>query len=292
MKSKRLSTPVFVFEDYVDYLRAWYDYARRFGLTQQELMTEAGIGAKAFLSDVLARRKKIGVKHVPGFIKALGLSGDEAEYFSLLVDKCNMRDPYEKELRVRSMAHIRRKKVSAMLTGTPTTEYFSDWIYPVLREYIMAKGSAASAKELQEAFLHLKPQRNAIERALKKLCRWGLIYFDADEKAYRPGPDQSIISYKEMPHAVVNDVKRSLIEAAVHSMETLPEADRHISMAIRGMRRESYEKFCAKIDGLRREFLELDQGGEGMNDRVYSLTVQLFPVAGIPSCQTDNAGLH
>jgi hypothetical protein len=49
MKKNRLSTPVFVFEDYVDFLKEWYGYAKRFGYTQREFLDSAGINANAFL---------------------------------------------------------------------------------------------------------------------------------------------------------------------------------------------------------------------------------------------------
>ena len=56
-KAGRLSTPVFVFDDYVDFLQAWYGYAKRFGVTQKSFVEKAGVGTQAYFSDVLARRK-------------------------------------------------------------------------------------------------------------------------------------------------------------------------------------------------------------------------------------------
>jgi hypothetical protein len=60
-------------------------------------------------------------------------------------------------------------------------------------------------------------------------------------------------------------------------MENLGKDERTVSMAIRGMNKQTYDRFCVKIDALRKEFLECDEGAE-KNDHVYSLTVQLFPV--------------
>jgi uncharacterized protein (TIGR02147 family) len=98
MKPKRFGTPIFIFEDYVDFLSAWYTYARRFGFTQKLFMEKAGINAKAFFSDVLSQRKKIGEKHIKGFIDALELSADEADYFSLLVYKKTLVIPMKLSL--------------------------------------------------------------------------------------------------------------------------------------------------------------------------------------------------
>jgi uncharacterized protein (TIGR02147 family) len=285
MKPKRCGTPIFIFEDYIDFLKAWYSYARRFGFTQKLFMKKARINAKAFFSDVLSQRKKIGEKHIQGFIDALDLSTDEAEYFSLLVQKKNARDPGEANAIGGKLAALRAKKTSAILSGGGTLEYFSSWKYPVIREYIKAKGLVRSPKEISRSLLHLKLGLTETKHALHKLQKWNMIGYDEKTGEYRPHND-CLVTYSEMPHAVVNDVKRSLIETSIHSMENCKKGARNISMAIRGMNSETYDKFCMKIDALRKEFLESGEG-TGKNDHVYSLLVQLFPVMKIDYAPED-----
>ena len=108
-KRNRLATPVFVFEDHVDYLRAWYDYAKRYRLTQQAFMQRTGIGSQAYFSDILARRKKLAIKHIEGFAAALELCEDEAEYFSLLVQKDHTEKGPPKEQILKQLALYREK---------------------------------------------------------------------------------------------------------------------------------------------------------------------------------------
>jgi len=285
MKPKKIGTPIFIFEDYVDFLKVWYSYARRFGFTQKDFMEKARINSKTFFSDVLSQRKKIGEKHIRGFADALELSTDEAEYFSLLVHKKNARNPSEIITIGGKLALLRAKKTSAIIAGGGTSEYFSSWKYPVIREYIKAKGFVRSPKEISKSLLHLKLGLTEIKLALCKLEKWNLIAFDEKAGGYRPNND-CVITYSEMPHAVVNDVKRALIETSIHSMENIEKDARNISMAIRGMNRETYNKFCVKIDNLRKEFLESGEG-TGKSDHVYTLMVQMFPVMKIDNCPED-----
>jgi uncharacterized protein (TIGR02147 family) len=286
MQPKRFKTPIFIFDDYVDFLKAWYSYARRFGFTQKDFMKKARINAKAFFSDVLSQRKKIGEKHIQGFVDALELTPDESGYFSLLVHKKNARDPGEINAITGKLASLRAKKTSAILAGGGTLEYFSSWKYPVIREYIKAKGFVRSPKEISKSLLHLKLGLTETRHALLKLQKWNLVEYDEKNGGYRPINDR-LITYAEMPHAVVNDVKRSLIDASIHSMENLKKDARSISMAIRGMNRETYETFCNKIDALRKEFLESEEG-TGKSDHVYTLLVQLFPVMKIDHGSQDD----
>ena len=278
MKKNRLNTPVFVYEDHVDFLRDWYSYAKRFGFTQREFLDRAGIKSAAFLSDVIARRKKIGRSHIAGFIKALELRGDEKEYFRLLVRKELCKTPADKKPVFEGLALLRKENLSTMLENR-TMEYFASWRYPVIREFIVCKGAIASPKEITRALINLKLSTHEAEQALAKLVKWGMIVHDEASGVYRPA-EQNAISYQDMPHPVVNDVKRTLIEAAIHAMEEMPKDRRHVSMALKGVSKKTYDDLCAKIDALRRELLDHEEL-KGAVDRIVSLNIQLFPVMNI-----------
>ena len=200
MKPKRFGTPIFVFDDYVDYLKAWYSYARRFGFTQKLFMEKAKINAKAFFSDILAQRKKIGEKHIQGFIDALELSPDEAEYFALLVQKKNGNTPEEISITGKKLATLRTKKTPVILSGGGTMEYFGSWKYPVIREYIKAKGFVRTPDEICKSLLHLKIGLTETRLALQKLQKWNMIAYDETYRGYRPVTD-CVVTYSEMPHA-------------------------------------------------------------------------------------------
>lgn len=285
MKPKRFGTPIFVFDDYVDYLKAWYSYARRFGFTQKNFMEKAHINAKAFFSDVLAQRKKIGEKHIQGFIDALELTPDEAEYFSLLVHKNNQHTPDDINIISKKLSTLRAKKTPAILSGGGTVEYFSSWKYPVIREYIKTRGLVRSPNEICKSLLHLKIGLTEARQALLKLQKWKMIEYDEENRGYRSVNDCTV-SYSEMPHAVVNDVKRTFIESSIHSMENIDKDARNISLSIKGMNKETYKRFCTKIDEIRKEFLDSEDGSEPC-DYIYTLLVQLFPVMKIEQ-NSDN----
>lgn len=275
MKKNRLNAPIFVYEDHVDFIRDWYSYAKRFGLTQRAFLARAGISANAFLSDVIARRKKIGRSHVVGFVKALELRNDEKEYFRLLAQKEQCRKPADKTPIFERLAQLRKSNLSTILENR-TLEYFASWQYPVIREYVVCKGSVSSPKEIVSALVNLRLSTLEVNQALAKLAKWGMIVHDRAVGLYRPA-DKGAISYEDMPHPVVNDVKRTLIEASIHAMEEMPKDERHVSMTIKGISKASYSDLCAKIDALRKDFLNRDDRKESA-DRIVSLNIQLFPV--------------
>lgn len=275
LHKNRLNTPIFVYEDHVDFLRDWYSYAKRFGLTQREFLARAGIRANAFLSDVLSRRKKIGRSHVEGFIRALELCGDEKEFFRLLLQKEQCKKPENKIPVFEGLARLRKQNLSTILENR-TMEYFASWRYPVIREYIVCKGAVSSPKEIVKAFINLRLSTHEVTMALAKLVKWGMITHDEATGQYR-AVDQGAVTYQDMPHPVVNDVKRTLIEASIHAMEEMPKDQRHVSMTLKGIGEDAYREFCGKIDALRKEFLDREERKESA-DRIVSLNIQLFPV--------------
>jgi uncharacterized protein (TIGR02147 family) len=278
MKKNCINTPIFIFDDHIDYLQEWYRYTKRFGLTQGEFLEKAGIKAKAFMSDILARRKKIGRRHTAGFVKALDLEGDAREYFMLLVRKELSRRPEDRRAIIRELAAIRKRNLSTVLENR-TLEYFASWKYPVIREFILWKGGATTPAEISDSLVNLRLSTREVEQALDKLAKWGLISVDGETGTVGPA-DAGTVSYSTMPHPVVNDVKRTLIEASVNAMEDLPRERRHISMAIKGTSEQSYRNLCGKIDALRNEFLGQEEDKESV-DRIISLNVQAFPLMNI-----------
>ncbi|KMQ50438.1 hypothetical protein CHISP_2685 [Chitinispirillum alkaliphilum] len=278
MKKNRMNTPLFTYEEYSDYLRDWYDYAKRFGMSQKEFLERAGIKSRSFLCDVISKRKKIGSRHVDGFVVALDLRGDETEYFRLLVEKENCNDHGKKRELFESLADLRKKNLRTML-ASKELEYFASWRYPVIREYVSCRGGVSDAREISDALVNLQLTTSDVKKALTKLKKWNMVRQDSSTGWYYPVQD-SVVSYKDMPHPVVNDVKRSLIEASIHAMESTDKEKRHITMALKGVDESSYKKMCQKIDELRQLFLE-SENDTGEADRIVSLNVQLFPVAQI-----------
>jgi len=278
-RPKRLSTPIFVFDDYIDYLKAWYGYAKRFRMTQRTFVERAGVGSQAYFSDILARRKKLAIQHITGFMKALELTGREAEYFNLLVLKEHAKKGEEKEKVLKKLARFREKNISTLVTDA-NAEYFSSWKYPVVREFIASMGYVATLRDIKHAFLHFTMPLADVRHTVEKLIQWKLVVQDEQTGGYRPVEGLSTITYSGMPHAVVNDVKRLFIESSVHAMETLPQDERHITMAIRGMSREKYIQFCKRIDELRKEFNE-SENDSLPHDHVYGLNIQFFPLMSV-----------
>lgn len=287
-RPRRLSTPIFVFDDYVDFLRAWYGYARRFRMTQRAFIERAGVGSQAYFSDILARRKKLAVQHLKGFTSALELTRREGEYFNLLVLKEHASKGEEKEKVLKKLARLREKNISTLVSDA-NAEYFSSWKYPVVREFIASMGFVASLREIKHAFLHFTLPLAEVRRTVDKLIEWKLVEQDKQTGGYRPVEGLSTITYSGMPHAVVNDVKRLFIESSVHAMETLPQDERHITMAIRGMSRERFHQFCKRIDEIRKEFIE-SESEQRQHDHVYGLNIQLFPLMSVNSADIGEKG--
>jgi uncharacterized protein (TIGR02147 family) len=267
---------IYVFDDYIKFLDEWFSYARRFGVTKKSFLAETGITSAAFLTDLLAGRRKLSVKHIPSFCSVLKLCGDEAAYFDALVKKGIAKKAEEIAAAAFTLSELRIKNLSSLL-GKKNLEYFTSWKFPVVREYLVARKAIGSLKDVVDSLVIYKLTSREVESILKKLARWGMAEYVEASGVWRALETKAVFKYDELPHVVVSDAKRDMIDTAVKAMEILNKDDRHVTMAIRSMSRKKYDDFCQRIDELRREFLELPVE-PGSEDRVVTLNIQAFPV--------------
>ena len=282
-----INSPVnlFLFEEYVPFLKKWFSYGKRFGYTKKQFLKDAAIKERALLSDIISGRKKLSEKHVTVFANVLKLTGDERKYFRLLVKKDNAAKPDKKAEFAVKLADLRIKNLSIILKKKDL-EYFSSWKYPVIREYLVAKRVISSPKEVVKSLVNHKLTSREVTAVLKKLVRWGMAKYDEANGRWIALEQNSVLKYDEIPHVVVKDVKRDMINTSVKAMEMLNSDERHTSMAIRSMSKKQYYEFCKRIDEFRKEFLELPTNREE-EDRVVTLNIQAFPMMKFPNGEID-----
>jgi uncharacterized protein (TIGR02147 family) len=281
------SLSIYIYTNHLDYLRAWLKIARRYRITRRSILEAGGINSPSLLSDILAGRKKLGVNQAAAVSNALGLQGDQADYFALLVELDRERDLSRKRSILESLQRIREKNLSKVLSKK-NLEYFALWHYPLIREFIIGNGYAESAHEIAAALQNVRLRAADIEAALKKLVQWDMIWYDESSGRYLPCDNPPVLTYGDIPHCIVNDVKRDMLLTSIIAMENQSREDRHISMAIKSISRAKYKRFARKVDELRKEFLETDDTADGPSDRVAILNMQLFPVAGIEIRNNDH----
>ncbi len=272
----RTPTTIYLYEDYVSYLDDWLVYKKQFGMTNRKFLELAGIKARAFMSDILSERKKLPSKYIEPFSDIMDLTDEEARYFKLLVQKCNSKKIDEKAYLSKKLSDIRIEKLTSILKKK-NLGYFSSWKYPVVREYLVAKKRVSSPKEVVNSLVSHDLTSRDVKNILNKLVLWEMASYNEERNEWAALEKNTLFDYDELPHVVVHDTKKEMIETAMKVMATLPKDERHATMAIRSISEEKYLQFCQKIDQLRAEFLALDITA-GSEDRVVALNIQAFPV--------------
>lgn len=267
---------IYLYEDYISFLEDWLTYKKQFGMTSRKFLEMAEIKARAFMSDILSGRKKLPSKYIKSFSNIMDLNDDEARYFELLVQKCNSKKIDEKAYLSKKLSEIRIEKLTTILKKK-NLGYFSSWKYPVVREFLVAKKKIISPKEVVNSLVSHDLTSRDVKNILNKLVLWEMASYNEEKKEWRPLEEKTVFDYDELPHVVVHDTKKEMIDTAMKAMATLPKNERHATMAIRSMSEEKYLDFCKKIDDLRAEFLSLDVA-PGSEDRVVTLNIQAFPV--------------
>jgi len=269
------ATPdVFDFTDYREFLRAMYAERKARGLSYRWLARRAGLSSPSFLKAVIDRRKNLAPTTATRVAGALGLSGDSADYFQLLV-QANQSDDSAEQRRIGvQLARLRRHQDVKELASARDA-YYRQWYFPAIRELATTAHFRADPRWIART-LRPKITVPAAKRALAVLERIGLLRRDASGELR--ASSQQVTTELEPKSDQVAQFHRAMLERAAGALDDVAREERDISSITLCVERNGFAAFKKRIQQLRRELLdEFDAGASGV--QVVQLNLQLFPVS-------------
>lgn len=267
---------------YLDYRAFLLDYCqwRRESdpaFSQRTFAKEAGLPASSssLLPAVIKARRSLSQNLRVKFSNALNLPEREAQYFDLLVQFNQAKGMTEKNFFFTQLSKFRSSRAHVMRENQ--FEFFSKWYYGAVRNYFSMetreRNPAAIAARL---FPEVTPTQ--VEDAIRLLLDLGLIKKTANGFSVT---ERHISSPKDVQ---ARAARENLLELTRMSMELLEKTPPELRQYNALMFTVSPEGFATVKDRIRsfleelREILDRDQG----EDRIYSLTLQLFPNSRLP----------
>jgi uncharacterized protein (TIGR02147 family) len=265
---------VFAFLDHRDFLREWFDAKRHMSkaFSYRTFARKAGFASHAFLSEVIQGRRNLSEDSAEKCVGALGLAGDAAQYFLLLV-----RYGQETHLEKRQdlLADLLRLQAARSIekVGGKKAEYFSHWLHMAVREMAVISGLDASgiAKALRP-----ESTREEVQASLELLRKLELIKVGADG-----GWDYSFprLTPGNVDPDVVRTLKRQMILLAQDRLMDPEGPDTHISSVTLSLSRRRLSKVREILDRTRRELLAETATDSDPADQVLQVNFQLFPLS-------------
>ncbi len=264
----------FQYLDYRAFLNGYCQWRRDSDadFSQRTFAKEAGLppSSSSLLPAVLKGRRNLSQNLRVKFSRALGLPERESRYFDLLVQFNQAKGMTEKNFFFAQLSKFRASR--AQVLQDPQFDFFSNWYYSAVRNFF---GMETRERNPATIAAKLFPAVTAaqVEDAIQVLLKLGLIKKTANGYSVT---EKHISTPQDVRAATAREHMRELTRMSLEVMDkTPPEARQYNAL----MFTVSPQGFAAVKERMRsfleelREILDRDE----KEDRIYTLTMQLFP---------------
>jgi uncharacterized protein (TIGR02147 family) len=264
------------YTDYRQFLKEYYDeQKRRFThFSYRYFCIKSGITSSALFKEIVEGKRNLTERTTDAFIKGLGLTDLDANYFRALVHFNQTDNEQEKSLILAQLKGFRRK-IKQLPVTVDLYEYYSTWYNPVIRELACIIDWKDDYQFLAD-ILDPPIKKNEAKKAVAFLIDNGFIRKTENGRYLQTNP--ALTTGSEVVSLAIRTFNEELAKKGVEAIQAHPPTDRDIRTVITGVSRKSY----LLVKDEMREFISrviriVDDDKEA--DRVYSLNLQLFPLS-------------
>jgi uncharacterized protein (TIGR02147 family) len=267
---------------YLDYRAFLADYTqwRREsdpGFSQRTFAKEAGLppSSSSLLPAIIKGRRSLSQNLRVKFARALNLPDREGQYFDLLVQFNQAKGMTEKNFFFSQLSKFRMSR--AHIISESQFEFFSKWYYGAVRNYFSMETKERNPVIIADKlFPTVSPAQ--VEDAIRLLLELGMIKRTANGYTVA---EKHISTPKDVQARAARENLMELTRMSMELLEKTPPELRQYNALMFTVSEHGFttvkERIRSFLEELR-EILDRDQN----EDRIYSLTLQLFPNSRIP----------
>ena len=264
---------VFEYKDYHLFMQDYYDERKRLGaFSWREFCKSAGFTSPNFLKLVCMGQSKLSKVKVGDVAKAMGLVGDDADYFREMVTFCNAEKDEAKKAALLEMQRIALEH-KVRVVDSDAFQYYESWKYPVLRE-LAPMMPGASPRDLADTCKeHVSAEE--VRDVLNFLVKAGFLKKDG-EKVYSQ-TEQIVIGSKEALPIAIRAMHKEMANMAACAVDRYSASERHFTGVTLSVNQEASERIAKELDACCRKVLAIANEYSDQ-DQVCRINFQFFPV--------------
>ncbi|MBS7273272.1 TIGR02147 family protein [Fibrobacter sp.] len=264
---------VFEYKDYHLFMQDYYDERKRLGaFSWREFCKSAGFTSPNFLKLVCMGQSKLSKVKVGDVAKAMGLVGDDADYFREMVTFCNAEKDEAKKAALLEMQRIALEH-KVRVVDSDAFQYYESWKYPVLRE-LAPMMPGASPRDLADTCKeHVSAEE--VRDVLNFLVKAGFLKKDG-EKVYSQ-TEQIVIGSKEALPIAIRAMHKEMANMAARAVDRYSASERHFTGVTLSVNQEASERIAKELDACCRKVLAIANEYSDQ-DQVCRINFQFFPV--------------
>ncbi len=270
---------VYAYLDYRAFLRDHYTAkkAASRGFSYRSFSKKAGVSSPNYLKLVIDGKRSLSSAMAERFAQACGLDREASRYFVHLVGFNQAKTSTERAEHYAKLTGFQSYRQAHKL-DIAHAAYYSDWYMPAIRELAASRQFREDPEWIGDQLLP-PVSRVQVERALEILTDLGLLVRSADGRLVQADPLLSTGPETRGLH--ITAFHRAMTQRAMESIDLVPAAERDISSLTLGLGRTGLRVLKERLQGLRRELLELS-ALETEPEQVVQLNFQLFPLSKAP----------
>ena len=278
-KSKFTGPQILQYLDFRDFLRDYCDQRRAADpeFSQRTFAREAALppSSSSLLPAIVKGRRNLSQNLRIKFGKALKLGDRDYRYFDLLVQFNQAKGMTEKNFFFAQLSKFRSSR--AQIVGETQYRFFSKWYYSAVWNYFgidqKTKHPGAIAQRIYPAIT-----QSQAEEAVQLLLEIGLIKKTASGYAVT---DKHIYTEKNVQAMAARQHIQELTGMAMQVFESLPAESRQYNALMFSISEDGFKAIKDRIRSFQEELREIIDR-DGKEDRIYTLTMQLFPNSKAP----------
>lgn len=261
---------------YRDFLRDWFASRkaadRRF--SHRLFARRAGVASPSLLKEVIEGRRNLTATTLEGFVKAVDLSREDAEFFADLVALDQADTNEERQAAWDRVASCRRFRTARPIEGA-SMRYLSTWTHPAIRELALCDGFQADAHWIAgRMFPRITPEQ--AQEALDTLFELGLLVRTAQGVS---AADVSLATPHQLAGLGASTYHREMLQRAIDSVDTAPKHNRHLLGVTVAIPRSLVPVLKQELDAVQERLLHLCDESVDHAEEVYQVHLSLVPLS-------------
>lgn len=263
------------YTDFRKYLRDYYTYMK--GTTSffshRYFMNKAEIRSPNFLKNIMEGKKNLTKESVLKFASALGLTKKEAEYFENMVFFDQSKTSNKKQYFYERMKLFSGDVVRATIEDGQIA-YFLKWYHCLVRELVVIRNYRDDWAMLAN---DVRPRITLAQarKSVKLLLKLGLIKKN-DNGTYSQTSRNVTAGRHPVDVMVIRQYHKQALDNAKKAIDSFPVTERTLTSLIMSLSEGTYKEIEEEIREFRNR-ITLIANKSSDSDRVYQITIQLFP---------------
>lgn len=266
---------IFRYLDFRSFLRDWFDARKAANPRFSHRVFARRIGQKSpsLLADVIARRRNLTPEYVSLFSKAVGLSAEEARFFTCLVELDQASTTADRNAAFETIAAARRFREARAIEGD-SFRYLSNWYIPAVRELVRRPDFRDDpdwiARTMRPAITPAQARQ-----AMKILLSLGMV---ADQEGWVQS-EGTVATPREVAGLAVHNYHQGMLSLAQEAISSHRPPERHYTALTVCIPESLVPRLKQEINAMAERLLELCDSAADSPERVYQIQLHAFPLS-------------